>query len=416
MRKGWLGWILTLGGLVAAPGAAGAQEATVERLFADVLHANRYALVLEGGRLTGPGAAFLVREGGKGQFLLLGEDHNVAEIPRLTAALFAELHAQHGYDYLADEQDLWMCSEISKPPYLGREEQIRALRAKYRNAFTFEGDEEVAMLADIGRISTAKVARIWGLDQIFGALHVLERLEAIAADDSVRGRVRALVDFARPYESGRYVPGKRLMSEVELPEDLVTIPTWYRARAKDSAEGAFLADQLGKSVRIYANWRHAAIEKQPTGYESNREREENMKDLFLRYYRDAERRDGRLPKVLFKFGHWHLYRGQSPGSVFTLGNFASEFAKSNASSSFAAAIYQDDGPGSKKDWSSWAPWARPFIEAEFPEGWTVLDLRPLRSLAHARRLGTIPPELWRLLFGFEALILLKAAHPATLPP
>src|SRR5262249_57576956 len=131
--------------------------------------------------------------------------------------------------------------------------------------------------------------------------------------------------------------GRRLMSEVvEIPEDLASISTWYRARPKDSAEGSFLARQLELSLRVYANWRHAAVEKQPTGYESNREREENMKEIFLFRYREAERRDGRLPKVVFKFGHWHLYRGQSPGSVFTLGNFASEFARSNRPGSFAA--------------------------------------------------------------------------------
>src|SRR5215471_2129531 len=404
---------LALPVLLAAAATAAAQDAAEERLFAETLQANRYGLSLEAGKLAGSGAAFLVAEGGKAQFVAIGEEHNVAEIPRLTAALFVELHANSGYDYFADEQDVWMCSEISKPPFLGREQEIRRLRARYRNAFTFEGDEEVAMLADVGRTSSGKAERIWGLDQVFGALHVLERLDAIAADEAVRRRIHALIDFARPYESGRFLPGKRLMSEVpELPEDLTSISKWYRSRAADSTEGAFLAGQLDKSLRIYANWRHAAIEKQPTGYESNREREENMKDLFLRRYREAERLDARKPKVVLKFGHWHLYRGQSPGSVFTLGNFVSDFAKANGSSSFAVAIYLDDGPGSKRDLGKWAPWAKPLLEAELPDGSTVFDLRPLRPDAHAKRLGAVPPELWRLLFGFDALIILKGAHPA----
>src|SRR5262245_35680522 len=111
---------------LAAPGPARSQEAA-EAAFAEVLRANRYALDLGDGTLAGPGAQFLVSAAAGAQFFLLGEEHNVAEIPRLTAELFRRLHDRYGFDYLADEQDVWMCSEISKPQYLGREEEIRRL-------------------------------------------------------------------------------------------------------------------------------------------------------------------------------------------------------------------------------------------------------------------------------------------------
>lgn len=404
--------VLFLALAMATRGMA-AQESP-ESLFAKLLGANRYPLSLEHGKLAGPGTDFLVTEASKTQFFAIGEEHNVAEIPFLTAALFQRLHDRYGFNYLADEQDVWMCSEVSKGPYLGRSEAIRRLREKYPNAFTFNGNEELEMLASVGRLSSGKENRIWGLDQVFGALHVLESLEARAADEATRRRVGSLIEFARPYESGRFAKGKRLMADVEVPPDLANISSWYRPLAKDP-EAAFLAGQLTVSLRIYANYQRSAIEKQATGYESNHEREENMKDIFLLRYRDALRRDGRLPRVVLKFGHWHLYRGQGPGSVFTLGNFASEFAKSNGLESFAVAIFLDDGPGGQRDWASWAPWAKTLIAAELPAGWTVFDLRPLRAYAHARRLGAVAPELWRLLFGFDAVLIMKGAHPATSP-
>src|SRR5262245_31159825 len=106
---------------LAAAAAPAAPDETPDSLFARALGANRYALALEGERLAGPGAAFLVSSAAGTQFFVLGEDHNVAEIPPLTAALFPELHEKYGYDYFADEQDVWMCAEISKPPYVGSE-------------------------------------------------------------------------------------------------------------------------------------------------------------------------------------------------------------------------------------------------------------------------------------------------------
>lgn len=43
-------------------------------------------------------------------------------------------------------------------------------------SFTFATDQEVAMFAAVGRLSTDKADPIWGLDQSFGVLHALDRL------------------------------------------------------------------------------------------------------------------------------------------------------------------------------------------------------------------------------------------------
>jgi len=386
--------------------AALADEPTLTSLAT----ANRYPLALEGTAISGPAVDFIVRSASRAQFVGIGEEHNVAEVAQFTSALFRLLHDRHGFNYFADEQDPWMCAAVSRPPVRGNLEAIVAIHRTNPNAFTFEGQEEMAMLADIGRISNAKSDPVWGLDQIFGALHVLEALQPMAPNDAARSRTRELMAIVQPYEQKRYVSGARYMADVGKPEEIAALRQLYHPKSGSEAE--FLLDQVEVSLRVYHNYQLAAKEKQPTGYESNREREENMKTLFMRRYRTAERVDRVLPKVLLKFGHWHLYRGMSRGSVFTLGNFISEFATSNGMQSFSIAVLLDDGPGSNRDLIKYAPWAKPFVDAS-AGAWTVIDLRPVRAYAHAARLGTIDPELWRLIFGFDAVLFGHGAHGAT---
>jgi hypothetical protein len=326
-------------------------------------------------------------------------------VAQFASALFRLLHEREGFNYFADEQEPWMCHAVSCPPLRGNFEGIAALHRKYPNAFTFQGDEEMAMLAEIGRLSTAKGDPIWGLDQVFGALHILESLDP--PNGAARNRTRELIDIVRPLETKRFVEGQRYVLEAGGLDDLVALKKLYGP--KDD----FLLDQLILSMRVYKNWLSAAKEKKPTGYESNREREENMKALFMRKYREAERIDGKQPKVLLKFGHWHLFRGMSPGSVFTLGNFASELATSNDKQLFSIGIFLDDGPGSQRDVMKFAPWAKPFIDAS-TGSWTVIDLRPIRAYAHAGQLGALDPNLRRFIFGFDAILVGHSAHAATI--
>ena len=62
----------------------------------------RLPLVLdeEGREISGPGAEFLLAEGSKSSFFLVGEMHGNRETPRLTEALLMGLRP-HGYGVLA---------------------------------------------------------------------------------------------------------------------------------------------------------------------------------------------------------------------------------------------------------------------------------------------------------------------------
>lgn len=48
----------------------------------------------------------------------------------------------------------------------------------------------------------------------------------------------------------------------------------------------------------------------------------------------------------------------------------------------------------------------------YPEGFTLIDLRPLRPLLSAARTKTADPELMRIVHGFDAILVLTGSRPS----
>lgn len=136
--------------------------------------AHSYALSERDGRLAGPGRDLLLEAARGTRFFIIGESHFRAEIPRITAMLFAALHEREGYEYLAVENGPWIMRRLSDPSVRGDTAASFALAARYPSGLQFPSDEEVEMLARVGAISTAPDDPLWGLDRPFGATHVLD--------------------------------------------------------------------------------------------------------------------------------------------------------------------------------------------------------------------------------------------------
>ncbi len=49
-------------------------------------------------------------------------------------------------------------------------------------------------------------------------------------------------------------------------------------------------------------------------------------------------------------------------------------------------------------------------------GFTLIDLRPLRPLLSAARTKTADPELMRIVYGFDAVLVLTGSHPSRMLP
>jgi hypothetical protein len=396
---------LLCGGIAPAQTGPDAAEPDLAKL----LRANAYDLAETDGRLTGAGLDFLAKAAADAQFFGIGEQHNVRQIPEITGLLFEELRRRHGFNYLALEQDPLACRMASTPPARGSPEAVVGLAKKYPYAFTFRTDQELSLVARAGALSTTKADPVWGLDQAFGATHVLERLLEDAPNADARGRTLKLAEAARKVESVRLLTSRHYMADVDKPDDFWQLAELYRA--SPSPEARFLASQLVLSARVYQNYKRGAAGKVPGAFESGREREENMKDLFMREYRRAQSAGEERPRVLLKFGHTHMYRGRYLAYVPTLGNFVGEFAKSNGMKSFHLAMYLNNPPGGfggvpKDSWLN-------VLAGVAPEGkWTVIDLRPLRDYWYAGKFK-LPADLRETIFGFDAALLIGGGTRGT---
>jgi len=410
--------------LVIACGVARGADVDLAR----ALEQNSHEIRLQAGELAGDGRGFILQATRGAQFVALGEEHNNRDIPPFAAALFRLLRDSAGFQYLATEQDPVMMERVATAPVRGDDAAITALAARYLMGFTFDSDQELAMLAQIGALSSGRGRPVWGCDQAFGVTHILDELLPYAAGAS-RIEVEALRTQAAQAEATRDLGKRTFMQSEALAAAVPKLRAVFPAAGAPRA--AFLVETLAKSSEIYQYYLAGDRGEVPGYYSNNAVREEYLKSRFLAEYRYAGGRDRRPPKVLLKFGGYHLYRGLSPTSVPSLGNFVNDFARAHDSGFFSiltVAFGAADAEGSKVSptfasivGNERTRFLKAFAPAADPGRWTLLDLRPFREYPYYRALrGSVPDltdegreELHRLLYGYDALLLIGGSAPAT---
>lgn len=342
-----------------------------------------------GRSLAGPGAERLVEAAADAQFMILIESHNDQATPLITADLFRKLNQAHGFNYLAIEQDPFGMESASSPPLRGRLDLIAAYARSYPYSFTFSSDEELQLLAEAGRISSAGDQPIWGVDQYFGATAPLEELLREAPPGEALTLAAALLDEARALETRRDAKGRRdqanhhfLSSNAAAKADRLAALREAMAPTQGSRADELL-NGLQTSAEIYSYYERAKERDRsgaPLGLLNNSVREDWMKRRFMRHYRAAEASDGERPRVLLKAGYWHAVRGRGPGNVFTLGNFLHEFAIAKGAKALTVQVVP-----LREWWPSHDridPPYRVLISPDALDRPTLVDLRPLRAHLH----------------------------------
>ncbi|MCB1023426.1 MAG: hypothetical protein KDB79_03495, partial [Acidobacteria bacterium] len=143
--------------------------------FAKLLKENSYEIEITNGRLTGSGRDFLLKATEQTQFFAIGEPHNNGDVPKFTSALFGLLNRERGFNYLALEQDPIMAKTVSQTQNDDKQAFVVSTVRKYPNGFTFITNQELTMIAEAAKIANGKGNAIWGIDQVFGAIHGLEK-------------------------------------------------------------------------------------------------------------------------------------------------------------------------------------------------------------------------------------------------
>jgi len=300
---------------------------------------------------------------------------------------------------LALEEDPFVGEMLSDASRSGGFQSVLALAKRYPNAFHMYTEEEFAFIADAGKTSTAPTAPIWGLNQVFGAAHVYERLVALARDGEARGVAQRLLNEALEYEGERFEKNVHYMVAVARAADFEHLRAAFHPSPGSETER--LIFQAALSNRIFAPYSMKPRPSAEVFYRSGEQREANMKHLFAEQYKKAQAAVP-LPKVLAMFGQLHMYRGMSERTdLYTLGNLLSELAIFNGRKSLH--VYTAVDPHEK---SGRAPLVKAAIEAagNSADG-AVINLRPLISVARGR--ADFNPDLRRLIMGFDVFVFLS---------
>ncbi|MBI4747185.1 MAG: hypothetical protein HY774_01770 [Acidobacteria bacterium] len=395
---------------------------TPEEKVTEKLRASRHLLKLENGKLTGPGADLLIREGREAQFVFLGEEHFIAEVPRFAQALWSEL-TPAGFEHLVIEVGPYTTQTleaiVKKPDYA---DQLKAIEANSGLTIPFYTlREEAEFVASVVQSSKSKLPVLWGLDQenAFAVPDLLERVSALAKSEPAKQVTKRVLTEAQTANTkaiaGRN-PGLLAMMQMK-PETFGELRT--ALASKSNAQALAMVNAIEESKAIYD------LYFQGQGYESNLRREQYLKLNFIQAFRETQRQTGRSPKAMLKFGFNHAYRGRNYVDVHGIGNFIAEKAAAEGKSSLHVMIIGgaqtknaafDIGQmayGLGDNDTLQATWFQPIASVIDADQWTLVDLRPLRPILAGGKIKGLHRDLEKVIWGFDLVVVLSKSQPAT---
>ena len=386
----------------------------------------RSSLSVEDGRLAGRGAGVLGDAAAGAQFVLLGEDHGTNEIAAFADAFFASL-VPLGYRTIAVETGpvlterlrAWVAAPNGRAQYAAFEKNHGGTTAFYG------WQREFAFLEHANR-ATGGALRLWGLDQelMGSSKYLLESMLEQHPGARSTALIRQMLhedeaDYRNAARSGD--PAAMFVLQVK-PAQLSALTA--SLQSDGNARSSALARALVETRDIYVNCCNELAGR------SNRDRALLMKQTLVAYLR-ASGAYAAPPKIFFKFGEEHLYRGTNPLRNLDLGNFVSELGDGLGLRDLHVLALGAFGRQSKfagigKPWASSAyalddpdhkrfAFLAPFVLSMVPSGWTLYDLRPLR--VHFSQAGIADAGYERLVFGYDFLLLVPqtTADPAIDP-
>lgn len=376
-----------------------------------------YALSIADGKMGGAGAPILQAAIAQADFVLLGEDHLTREIPRFAAAVCDAMGASGGFSAMAFESSPAVARFVEES--LGRSDRfgkMADLQKRYPDSAAFLNvRDENDLAAHCAAVSQQPGFQIWGLDQEFlgSAGWILERMLATQPGPTARAAILELQAMERSDEQEARKTGdfsKLFLLAVPAAE----IEKAAAALEKDGTAATRAAfHELTESREIY-------LGQGDRPSDSNARRARLLKQNFLADY-EAASRQAKPPRVLLKFGDWHLYKGLNPLHQRDLGNFVAEFADGRRGTSLHIMVIGAKGKHALytgylqpvkfepfvMDQDDDYRWIRPAIDLQKAGSWTLYDLRKLR-FKHL----DLNADWDRAIYGYDLLLVIPELTPA----
>jgi len=381
----------------ALPGQA--QDTTLTRL----VRQHSYALAPAGAQFTGPGWDRLRASVQKSQFVMVGEEHGLAQIPAFTAAL-AQVFRPEVFAAEIDPYVAQTLTQLAAQPGLPT-----AYEHQYPEALCFYDLQEEFELV---RTLRQQQVRLVGLDQVYGstAAPFYQRLAGLVKNSATRAYLlRQASRYQAQQQAFERVGNDDWVMEKQSP---AAIDSLLRLTKTESPAARQMAQDYAASYAIYKSQSHQA-------------RLNLMKRALLRELPA----DQPAPRVLCKLGANHCARGLSPatfGEFYDVGNLVQNLADSRDQQSLHLLVIGRQGTqATGTNLYFPAKNSRPYTaatkasdqvllaQATGPD-WLLVDLRPARRALTAGKLQGGDVALQRKIMGYDYVIVIPettASHP-----
>ncbi|MCA1859916.1 hypothetical protein LE191_07285 [Janthinobacterium sp. HSC-3S05] len=380
----------------------------------DRLATLRTTITIDHGKMAGSGATTLLNAGLESQFVLIGEDHGIAEIANFSAAYFEEL-AKQGFTTLIIENGPAVADALEKT--LKSDTGVAGIAA-FNKAYPvatafYKWQAEAQFLARIAKAAGPSFHLV-GMDQeLMGASkYLLDQMAEQPLGPLAKSKIEAFRklesdDYRRASESGD--PRELFMVKIK-EEELVALQKLLTT-SKEMPALAMLTSLID-SRSIYA--------KNMTpgqGYSSNTQRARLMKQYVASHLTLAP-----AQRMLLKAGAVHVFRGYNPLGAGSreIGNYLAEYAEGRGQKSLHVLVLASKGQQSqfagigrasatteieKVDTKSAMAGVLPFFAAasEHKE-WSLFDMRPL--LGSAKSLANGDSSVQGMIQGYDFVLVI----------
>jgi hypothetical protein len=371
----------------------------------------RQRLAFDGRSYSGPAYGWLVAQGREARFFALGEEHGIAENPKLAAQLFRDL-VPAGYRHAAIEISPPMATELDRAAAAGMPALRRFLTTPGRQVAFFGMREEAEWIAAARAAVPGRTPVLWGTDyEVFADRHLIASLKAMrkpAAAEAALARVEQVSAeaWARQARTGD------LLQIYPFSGDPEPVRALRAAWPQAGPDAGWIIDTLEETLEINGLYRARQ------GYASNARRAALLRRNFLRHWQQVAA-SSNPPRVFLKFGSTHVVRGLTQVGTFDKGALIAELAVLCGERSFHLLVLPGNDaqtavfdpatlkskPSAPKDmYQKGLGW---MIDEAWPDAFTLFDTHKLRQAVYGAR--NADPELVRAVFGYDAVLVMSGS-------
>ncbi|NIJ53365.1 hypothetical protein [Dyadobacter arcticus] len=332
----------------------------------------------------------------KSNYVLIGEDHLMNEVPQFCSALLNETK----FDNFFCEIDPFSASIIETRLKSQSDKEWNEFILAYGNTFSFYAMKpELDLFKQLVKDKT----KIFGTDQI---LIVADRL--ICNEWKTKTKNAAAAAIYAEIENQSKTHFDRFRKDPSQPFYMLTSDFEKNISALSalqlSKEEVNVIDKLKLTARIYKEQNHHL-------------RIQLMKEQLMQEYENWADK-----KSLFKYGAIHMPKGQSLMDIYDLGNLINNVADSRFQKSLHIMIIGKSGsqaspfegfPASPIDQESDdLKTLKPFFKIESGENWQCFDLGSMNVEMKKAKINPQSTRMSQILEGYDLLVIIPTATPA----